>query len=1556
MADEEEDLQELRRAVISSIPEKSKDVRVVKSSGKSRSHSDTKDHRHDSHREKERRARHADDNSDLRHQLSRRDRDLESRKLIDQKHHYHHHKVIDQKHRDQHKAVDQRNHDHHKVIDQKHHDHDHHKSSRVASQVQVIRKDDAEKPILITVKNDISNRGENSHKKTRDDSDDEVQSRGERTLASVVQQIEERPRKREGKDSEEGGDSSDMDSDYTFEMRSQKHSDDEDSVYSVEFKNIGGSDDEGSSRGEGSGKREGSDEESGSEDEEGASNGSNDDDAPDIDNDPEFENVRLEDNDDEISGEDGGEGIDGGDVVMQNGGPACEEAEKQAPKRMVTVQHKKKKHSTGDKEKLLEGEERAALTKVDGVKEIADQSTNRKKLVDSPHEKIKEIVVKDAAVTGKGEKTREKEAGKDHSNDRSNEIKKTAESKMVESDRKDQGRELNSKEEGKQRRRTEIKDKDTGNRGTEMNVNQREERDFKGLDKEVSYGKGKINVMKIAFIGKDRKEASSKKEDRREVARSNASKRDADSGREIRSEGGSSKEARSEASKDAKDVGKSRKGVDLEKKERTSSKRLSVEEKTEKAKSTDSIGEGTNKGGGKHGQAKGVEAKAGIEKHVQKDEKVEKSKKENFNSKVHSKPEKEKERAHDVADKAKQKSSKNCDQNQGEKTKNSGPSNARKDAVKNEDWDQEKGKSGAKYYEKNKADSGSKSYAKKKNDLGKSSLKLDDVKSDKKKNLDDKEEIAEKKGKFDAKLGKTTKSSRARSSSVSLGKAESEETKIGEKRKGDSKLRKETKSSRARSSSSSSGGSSSSDSSSSDSDSESSKSSRSGSESSSGSSGSSSSDLSSSSSEEDNFKRKRKRNSEPRNSDIDRRRKSKSPRKDAGRGYVSPLRTDRSEWGKKDREINDRNGRDRDRSRGRNYSGVDGRSRGRSREFSRERIRHRTRSRSNDYSRQRRRDFSKEAERRNWERGDHKGFDNRDNRRDSYNRRDNDRGAFRAERRSLERERERFERPRDRYERPRDREERPRDRVERSKDRDVRSRDRGERPRDRDERQRDRDERPRDKDEWANNRVDKSRDRVEKSRDTGEKLRRRDEGSMDRDEWSRDRDEWANNRVDKPRDRVERSRDRGEKLRSRNEGSRDREERKRDGSKDKTRDEGIGIILERSKDRSEKLRNAPEKPRSRNDSGNQESKERDPERLPSKTEENDERAPRKRSRSECKDTKEDHSTRSDKVEEKLPKPLMEKKIDVNSLKDDKEPDRRRSENGAAESRHEREGVTRNTDRKEINSRNDTRKTKDGTRRERAVNTKLSVKERLTKDVKPRPLMEITLPNVKKLEARVDRRPSRRVSLTQRNRSRNFSDDDLRNRRNPKRLVSIDDELNYRKRSADVDRRDIRDSRENRARSPKRHIIDQSAHVKRLSSGKTVLVDQRRLEPLMKPTDFTFGVVEQQPERLENRKTTRRVVTELGNDLKTAVVEVSLDEKDHPQPKRKIFSRLGKSLVNKPKTIAINLKVQSGGGTPQPEVSKEEEQELDQRIKQIRERNEEIMRRKKEIEDDIKLHS
>ena len=77
------------------------------------------------------------------------------------------------------------------------------------------------------------------------------------------------------------------------------------------------------------------------------------------------------------------------------------------------------------------------------------------------------------------------------------------------------------------------------------------------------------------------------------------------------------------------------------------------------------------------------------------------------------------------------------------------------------------------------------------------------------------------------------------------------------------------------------------------------------------------------------------------------------------------------------------------------------------------------------------------------------------------------------------------------------------------------------------------------------------------------------------------------------------------------------------------------------------------------------------------------------------------------------------------------------------------------------------------------------------------------------------------------------------------------------------------------------------------------------------------------------------------------------------PKRKVFSRLGKSVISKSKNIAINLKPLSARRTPDKEVvtaKNEEEVELDARIKQIREKNEEILRRQREIEKDILMNS
>lgn len=176
---------------------------------------------------------------------------------------------------------------------------------------------------------------------------------------------------------------------------------------------------------------------------------------------------------------------------------------------------------------------------------------------------------------------------------------------------------------------------------------------------------------------------------------------------------------------------------------------------------------------------------------------------------------------------------------------------------------------------------------------------------------------------------------------------------------------------------------------------ESGKSSRSQSESSSGSSSSSSSESESSSSEEENFKRRRRRSVESK----DRRRPS-TPRKERGTGYVSPLRTKRSEWGtrRRDDRPNERFRRSPDR---RDY----GRNPRRSREYSRERRRQRTRSRSRDKGhfhhldrdRTRERRSSRDRDRRPRNEGDYKR-DSLSRRRDSRDRSNRDRQEERSSR------------------------------------------------------------------------------------------------------------------------------------------------------------------------------------------------------------------------------------------------------------------------------------------------------------------------------------------------------------------------------------------------------------------------------------------------------------------------------------------------------------------------------------------------------------------------------
>lgn len=78
----------------------------------------------------------------------------------------------------------------------------------------------------------------------------------------------------------------------------------------------------------------------------------------------------------------------------------------------------------------------------------------------------------------------------------------------------------------------------------------------------------------------------------------------------------------------------------------------------------------------------------------------------------------------------------------------------------------------------------------------------------------------------------------------------------------------------------------------------------------------------------------------------------------------------------------------------------------------------------------------------------------------------------------------------------------------------------------------------------------------------------------------------------------------------------------------------------------------------------------------------------------------------------------------------------------------------------------------------------------------------------------------------------------------------------------------------------------------------------------------------------------------------------------------MFSRLGRAIP-KSKSIAINLKTTPSEGVTEgvteddaaePVVKTENEVELDKRIMNIRERNAVILRRQREIEEDIKLNS
>ena len=175
-------------------------------------------------------------------------------------------------------------------------------------------------------------------------------------------------------------------------------------------------------------------------------------------------------------------------------------------------------------------------------------------------------------------------------------------------------------------------------------------------------------------------------------------------------------------------------------------------------------------------------------------------------------------------------------------------------------------------------------------------------------------------------------------------------------------------------------------------ESESNKSSDSGSDPSSDSSQSSISESESSSSEEDNFKRRRRRSAETKPVKNDVKQKRPSPRKEKEAGYVSPLRTKRSEWGTRRNAENYRHRREDEKDRKQPERRYYNRSYDRSRRYSKDRIRNRTRSRSRDRSQRR----SKPAPRdRPYARGQRGSRDERSpkNHKDSQDRRKENRFA-----------------------------------------------------------------------------------------------------------------------------------------------------------------------------------------------------------------------------------------------------------------------------------------------------------------------------------------------------------------------------------------------------------------------------------------------------------------------------------------------------------------------------------------------------------------------------------
>eukprot|EP00794_Sanderia_malayensis_P007337 gene7337-8157_t len=242
--------------------------------------------------------------------------------------------------------------------------------------------------------------------------------------------------------------------------------------------------------------------------------------------------------------------------------------------------------------------------------------------------------------------------------------------------------------------------------------------------------------------------------------------------------------------------------------------------------------------------------------------------------------------------------------------------------------------------------------------------------------------------------------------------------------------------------------------------------------------------------------------------------------------------------------------------------------------------------------------------------------------------------------------------------------------------------------------------------------------------------------------------------------------------------------------------------------------------------------------------------------------------------------------------------------------------------------------------------KKNEKESKKEKNKPKPLMEITLTGLKRPIKGYDRH-SRKVNVTKKDPSSSTVNQDSR--------PNGDDEKGAKRIRRNVEQTVTQSSNENKT------------HIRRLSSGKTLLLERNQLPPLMKQDDLDFitsndrarRVVEVKNDETQGHVITRRVVTESKpKEIRRSIVTTDDGIDSNSQPKRKIFSRLGRHVVGKSKNIAINLKAPPSKELERSEVrvEKKGEEDLDSRIQQIREKNEAILRRQKEIEEDIKFHA